>query len=174
MRGGTGIMSSCTAALAGMLLPVGASAAAQTPYYDTAELDHAVAGFLGQPAGSVGGAKSRLDPRLKLTHCTAPLEFGWHGTPGRTLALSCPDSGGWRIFVAVSGPSRSSLQAPQAVKRGEMISLLIRGRGFSLQGRALARDHGAVGDWIRVELPNSPAPLRARIERPGLASLPAQ
>lgn len=174
MRGGMGIMSSCTATLAGMLLPVGTSAVAQTHHYDTAELDHAVAGFLGQPAGSMGGAKAQLDPRLKLARCAAPLEFGWHGTPGRTLAISCPDSGGWRIFVAVSGPSQSSLEAQQAVKRGEMITLLIRGRGFSLQGRALARDQGAVGDWIRVELPNSPTPLRARIERPGLASLPAQ
>lgn len=174
MRGSLGRMWSCTAALAGMLLPAGGAAVAQTRHYDAAELDQAVAGFLGQPTGSTGGAKYPLDPRLRLTRCAAPLEFGWYGTPGRTLALSCPDSGGWRIFIAVSAPSRSPSRAEPAVKRGEMITLLIRGRGFSLQGQGLARDPGAVGDWIRVELPHSSEQLRARIERPGLATLPVQ
>lgn len=174
MRGSLGRMWSYTAALAGVFLPAGGAALAQTLHYDAAELNHAIAGFLGQPAGSMGGAKNPLDPRLRLTRCAAPLAFGWHGTPGRTLALSCPDSGGWRIFVAVSAPSRMPLRTEPAVKRGEMITLLIRGRGFSLQGHGLARDPGAVGDWIRVELPNSPTPLRARIERPGLAILPSR
>lgn len=174
MRAGMGTMRSCLAILAGMLLPAGDPALAQSHYYDTAELDLAVAGYLGQPAGSTGGAKSQIDPRLRLSRCTAPLEFGWFGTQGRTLTLSCPDRGGWRIFVAVSGPDRSSSQSQQVVKRGEMITLLIRGRGFSLQGRALAREPGAAGDWIRVELPDSSTSLRARIERPGLASLPAR
>lgn len=159
------------AALAGLLAFTGEAASAQTRHYDAAELDGAVADFLGQPAGSTGGAKNPLDPRLRLVRCSMPLEFGWHGTPGRTLALSCPDSGGWRIFIAVNARNLQPMRAEQAVKRGERITLLVRGNGFTLQGQGLARDPGAVGDWIRIELPHSPEPLRARIERPGLASL---
>lgn len=143
-------------------------------YYEAAELDRAIAEYLGQPTGRTGGSENPLDPRLRLARCEAPLEFGWHGTPGRTLALSCPAQGGWRIFIAVNAPNRSAQRAAPAVRRGEQITLLIRGRGFSLQSQGLARDTGAVGDWIRIELPHSPEPVRGLIERPGLALLEVQ
>lgn len=143
-------------------------------HYEAAELDSAIADYLGQSAGRTGGAESPLDPRLKLARCEAPLEFGWHGIQGRTLALSCPAQGGWRIFIAVNASNRSPQRAGQAVRRGEQITLLIRGRGFSLQSQGLARDTGAAGDWIRIELPHSSEPVRALIERPGLALLEVQ
>jgi len=50
---------------------------------------------------------------------------------------------------------------------------MVRGRGFSVQQAGEAMDSGAVGDWIFVRTARKSEPLRARIERPGLAIVPA-
>ena len=50
---------------------------------------------------------------------------------------------------------------------------MVRGRGFSVQQPGEAMEGGAVGDWIFVRTARKAEPLRARIERPGLAVIPA-
>jgi flagella basal body P-ring formation protein FlgA len=50
---------------------------------------------------------------------------------------------------------------------------MVRGRGFSVQQQGEAMESGAVGEWIFVRTARKAEALRARIERPGLAVVPA-
>jgi flagella basal body P-ring formation protein FlgA len=58
---------------------------------------------------------------------------------------------------------------------------LVRGRGFTVQQSGEAVEGGSIGDWIAVRTDPRPGSrgsargeaIRARIERPGLAVIPA-
>jgi flagella basal body P-ring formation protein FlgA len=168
-----------TAAAAAALLPgsAGGAAMAQTlrASTDPAAIDRAVAAFTGAAIGTPGGARMASDPRLQLAPCGAPLAVSWH-TPARTaVAVECPGPTAWRVFVAISpaaGTATASRAAP-AVKRGDAITIMVRGRGFSVQQPGEAMGSGMVGDWIEVRTARKAQSLRARIERPGLAVVPA-
>lgn len=146
---------------------------------DPAAIDQAVAAFTGAAPGTPGGARSPADPRLQLAPCGAPLAVSWQGTARSAVAVECPGPTSWRIFVMLmpqqgafaTGTARAA--AAPAVKRGEAITLMVRGRGFSVQQPGEAMESGAVGDWITVRANRKAEPLRARIERPGLAVIPA-
>jgi flagella basal body P-ring formation protein FlgA len=142
---------------------------------DPAAIDSAVAAFTGAPIGAPGGARTASDPRLRLAACAAPLAVSWH-TPTRTaVAVECPGPTAWRIFVAVAaaqGPAASAAAAP-VVKRGDALTVVVRGRGFSVQQAGEAMEAGGLGQWITVRTSRKGEPLRARIERPGLAVIPA-
>lgn len=142
---------------------------------DPAAIDRAVAAFTGAGIGTPGGARMASDPRLQLAPCAAPLAVSWH-TPARTaIAVECPGPTPWRVFVAIS-PAQGAVAAPRpapAVKRGEAITIVVRGRGFSVQQPGEAMEAGAIGDWIEVRTSRKAQALRARIERPGLAVVPA-
>jgi len=76
--------------------------------------------------------------------------------------------------VAVTdGGGTSSARSAPAIKRGDALTIMVRGRGFSVQQAGEAMEDGAVGDWIFVRTARKAEPLRARIERPGLAVIPA-
>ncbi|MEE4540148.1 MAG: flagella basal body P-ring formation protein FlgA [Erythrobacter sp.] len=141
---------------------------------DARAIDEAVAAFTGAPIGTVGGARSAADPRLKLAQCGAPLVVSWHGNNRSAVKVACPDPGGWRIFVAV----RASEQGPSAaaarpvIARGDPVTVVVRGAGFSVQQAGEALEAGAVGDWIALRTARTAEPVRARIERPGLAVIP--
>lgn len=142
---------------------------------DPAAIDRAVAAFTGAAIGTPGGARMASDPRLQLAPCGGPLAVSWH-TPARTaVAVECPGPTAWRVFVAISlapGVAPASRPAP-AVKRGDAITIMVRGRGFTVQQPGEAMEAGAVGDWIEVRTARKAQALRARIERPGLAVVPA-
>jgi len=142
---------------------------------DPAAIDRAVAAFTGAAIGAPGGARMASDPRLQLAPCAAPFAVSWH-TPARTaVAVECPGPTAWRVFVAITpapGAAATARPAP-AVKRGDAITILVRGRGFSVQQPGEAMEAGAVGDWIEVRTARKAQGLRARIERPGLAVVPA-
>jgi flagella basal body P-ring formation protein FlgA len=173
------------AALA-LTLPVAATAAllaghgaagAQTirASTDPAAIDRAVAAFTGAAIGTPGGARMASDPRLQLAPCAGPLAVSWH-TPARTaVAVECAGPTPWRVFVAISPPPGGGATArpAPAIKRGEAITILVRGRGFTVQQPGEAMEAGAVGDWIEVRTARKAQALRARIERPGLAVIPA-
>ncbi len=162
-----------------MLLPLcDPSAEAQTGAgagTEPAAIDRAVATFTGAPAGAPGGARGASDPRLRLAPCAAPLAVSWH-TPARTaVAVECAGPTAWRVFVAVNpvqGPAAAAAAAP-VVKRGDALTVVVRGRGFSVQQPAEAMEAGGLGEWITVRTSRKGEPLRARIERPGLAVIPA-
>jgi flagellar basal body P-ring formation protein FlgA len=158
-----------------MLLPLCDPAAEARGVTDPAAIDRAVEAFTGAAIGAPGGARLATDARLQLAACAAPLGVSWH-TPARAaVQVECVGPSGWRIFVAVNaapGAANAAKVAP-AVKRGDAITVLVRGRGFSVQQPGEAMENGAVGDWIDVRTSRKGEALRARIERPGLAVIPA-
>lgn len=139
-----------------------------TSFTNTGAIDRTVENFTGAPVGQPGGALRRVDPRLRLAACGADLQAQWHGTPGRTVRVACPDQPGWHIFVMVQQDVAQARSAP-IVRRGDPITLAIRGRGFSIRQSGEAAENGAAGDWIMIRMARGSQPVRARIERAGLA-----
>lgn len=155
-----------------MLLPLCGPEAQAGGFTEPAAIDRAVSGFTGAAIGQPGGARMATDRRLQLAACVSPLVVSWHGSAKNAVRVECPDAGGWRIFVSVTPPLAEAAAAP-VVKRGDALTIMVRGRGFSVQQAGEAIESGAVGEWIFVRTARKAEPLRARIERPGLAVIPA-
>lgn len=159
------------------LLPLALLAFAQParaePFADHAAIDAAVADFTGAGIGQGGGATLPVDRRLRLAACRQPLALGWNGARRDSVVVSCPDAGSWRIFVPVLVAAPTAAAAP-AIARGEAVTIEASGEGFSVSQPGEALDAGAVGAWIRVRPAGKGEPLRARIVRPGLVSLPVR
>ena len=162
-----------------ILLPLCDPPAAAQTRGDTTEpaaIDRAVAEFTGAAIGSPGGARGPSDPRLRLAGCGGPLAVSWHTAARTAVQVECPGPTAWRVFVATApaqGQGSATRAAAPAVKRGDAITLVVRGRGFSVQQPGEALQAGAVGEWIEVRPSRKAESLRARIERPGLAVIPA-
>lgn len=158
-------------AAAAVALCAASMPAAAAEFADPAEIDRAVAQFTGVDVGAPGGARSPVDRRLRLGRCAAPFALDWYGKGRDTVLVRCPDAGGWRIFVPLA--SGGSQQAgPDAVGRGEMVTISIHGRGFTLSRQGEALEGGAVGEWIRVRAVDKKAdPLRAQVIRPGVVGM---
>jgi len=161
-----------------MLLPLcdpSASAQSATGYTDPAAIDQAVSAFTGAGIGQPGGPRRATDRRLRLAPCAAPLAVGWHGPAQTAVRVECGGPQSWRIFVAVGAPAaaQAAKAAAPVIKRGDALTIMVRGRGFSVQQSGEAMEPGAVGDWILVRTARKGEPLRARIERAGLAVIPA-
>lgn len=159
-----------------MLLPLCHPAAEARGFTDPAMIDSAVAQFTGAAIGAPGGARIAADRRLQLAACAGTLAVSWHTAARTAVQVECPGPTAWRIFVAISpaaGTAAAPASAVPAVKRGDAITVMVRGRGFSVQQLGEAMQAGAVGDWIEVRTARKGEALRARIERPGLAVIPA-
>lgn len=145
-------------------------------YIDAQAIDTAVSEFVGALAGAPGGARQIVDRRLKLAACSTPLDVDWHGKGRDTAKVECTDAGGWRIFVAIS-PSPAAAgnleSAAPVIKKGDMVSIVVRGNGFSVAQGGEALEGGAEGEWIRVRAAEARDALHARVERPGLVVVPA-
>lgn len=159
-----------------MLLPLCDPAAKASGATDPAMIDRAVAAFTGAAIGAPGGQRAPSDPRLQLAPCGGALAVSWYSPARTAVQVECPGPTSWRIFVAVApatGSDAAGQRAAPAVKRGDAITVMVRGRGFSVQQPAEAMENGAVGDWINVRTSRKADTLRARVERPGLAVIPA-
>lgn len=147
----------------------------QGGFTDPAQIDRAVENFTGAGIGEVGGARMPADRRLKLAPCAAPLGVKWHGSAQTIVRVDCPSTlngaDNWRIFMATQSV-KPEPQIAKVVARGDPITVLVRGRGFSVQQSAEAMEAGAIGDWIAVRTERRADAIRARIERPGLAIIP--
>lgn len=147
-----------------------------TAMTDPAAIDSAVARFTGAAIGMPGGARMAADARLQLAPCQSPLAVSWHNTARTAVAVECPGPTSWRIFIAIApqqGTGPAAARAAAAVRRGDAVTLVVRGPGFSVQKPGEAMEAGAVGDWILVRTAPKSEGLRARIERPGLVMIPA-
>lgn len=140
---------------------------------DLAQIDRLVESFTGQPIGTVGGARAPVDRRLRLAACAAPVALGWYGAPGKTVSVSCAGADGWQIYVNILAPTQSAKSATPMIARGETVTIAVRGLGFTVQRQGEAMKSGAEGDWIKVRTAPDAAPVRARVERPGLVVIPA-
>lgn len=163
----------CAFVLAATAWPSCASAQ-PAGFHDLVEIDAAVARFAGAGIGQPGGATLPVDRRLRLAPCRAPLALSWHGSRQDNVLVQCPDAGGWRLFVAVSGSARPEETAPAAIARGDAVTIAVEGDGFSVTQAGEALESGAQGAWIRVRSGARATPIRARIARPGLVVVPIQ
>lgn len=149
-------------------------ATAQGTFASLDAVDRAVAGFAGAEIGQPGGATLPVDRRLRLSPCRSPLALSWRSDRRDSVLVQCPDPGSWHLFVPVQ--ASAPVNAAPAVMRGEAISLVISGDGFSVSQPAEAMEAGAVGAWIRVRTVKDGTakgePMRARIVRPGMAEVP--
>ena len=143
----------------------------QSAFTNPEEIDRAVQEFTGAGIGEVGGARLPADRRLKLAACDVPLKVKWHGRAQTIVRVDCQGTESWRIFMATSSV-KPTPDIPKVVARGDPITVLVRGRGFSVQQTAEAMEAGAIGDWIAVRTDRRADAIRARIERPGLAVIP--
>ncbi len=180
------LFSLCFASVAcGLCAPLAASNAGPSSVIDPAEIDRAVRDFTGAEIGAIGGARTPSDARLRLASCAQPLTLSWYGTTRAAVQVECPQtrasSGPWKIFVATRPPPQvaapiakrpSPAAAAPVIKRGDPITVLVRGRGFTVQQAGEAMEAGGVGDWIGIRTARQAEPVRARIERPGLAVIP--
>ncbi|MEL7198162.1 MAG: flagella basal body P-ring formation protein FlgA [Pseudomonadota bacterium] len=146
--------------------------ASQKDRTDPSAIDAAVAQFTGAQIGEIGGARVPADHRLQLAACKAPLKTAWHGTNRSTVRVECEGPESWRIFIATR-PLPQPAQATKIVKRGDPITVVIKGHGFSVQQTGEALEAGTIGDWISIRTARQADPIRARIERPGIAMIPA-
>jgi flagellar basal body P-ring formation protein FlgA len=152
-------------------------------FADLASIDREVAAFTGAPVGAPGGAILPVDRRLRLRFCTNPLAVGWNGGRRDSVQVSCPDAGGWRIFVQIAAAQSAGAARPMAgpaVNRGDAVTIAVQGDGFSVSQPGEALESGPMGGWIRVRAvrPNaaiaraSGETLRAQIVRPGIVAIP--
>ncbi|MFC3098938.1 flagella basal body P-ring formation protein FlgA [Alteraurantiacibacter palmitatis] len=183
-------MKPCLALLPALALAAlpSALAAQAGGFADPGAIDAEIAAFTGAPAGSPGGARHPVDRRLRMAACPQPLALAWHGRRADMVRVECPAIAGWQIFVPVnSAPAAAAHAAARpapVVERGQILTVAVEGRGFSVSQQAEALEAGAIGDWIRVR-PDAqraangsarPAtnrePIRARITHPGRAVIP--
>jgi flagella basal body P-ring formation protein FlgA len=170
------------AACALALLPAAISAQSAS-FADPAAIDAEVAAFTGAPLGTPGGARHPVDRRLRMAACPEPLALGWHGRRADMVRVECPALAGWQLFVPVNAVSlavsagASPRPSAPSVARGQVVTIAVEGRGFTVTQQGEAMEAGAVGDWIRVR-PEGNRPgrnqedVRARIDNPGRVVIP--
>jgi len=156
-----------------MLLPLCDPQARAEGLTDPAAIDLAVFEFTGAAIGQPGGARMAADRRLQLAACPMPFVVSWHSPAKNAVQVECAGPSNWRIFVVINAPAAAAKPDAPAIRRGDALTILVRGRGFSVQQQGEAMESGAVGDWIFVRTARKAEALRARIERPGLAVIPA-
>lgn len=143
-------------------------AAAGGPTMDLALIDQAVAKFAGASQGTAGGARTPVDRRLRLARCEEPLQLAWFGGRRLSVLVECPHPS-WKLHVAIAGPDKPVGGASaDAVRRGDGVTILVEGSGFSLSRQGEALEGGAAGEWIRVRpAGESRGVLRARVVEAG-------
>ena len=101
------------------------------------------------------------------------------------MLVQCPEAGSWRLSVPLPSPgpqpvgtgTASPADAPDAIARGDAVTVLVAGEGFSVSRAGEALEAGAPGAWIKVRIAAATAgvqadPLRAQVVRPGLVTIP--
>jgi flagella basal body P-ring formation protein FlgA len=163
-----------TPSLSEPAMPLAILAAAALSFTDPAAIDVAVAQFAGTPAQPV-------DRRLRLRPCAAPLALSWRMPRRDAITVQCPDAGSWHLSVplppSASPATPSSLaDTPAIIARGDAVTVLVAGDGFSVSRAGEAMEAGAPGAWIKVRVEAAAGtqaePLRAQVVRPGLVTIP--
>jgi flagella basal body P-ring formation protein FlgA len=154
---------------AAIALAASAAPAFAQGFADPASIDQEVAVFLGVSPADAGKAFIPVDRRLKLTACAEPLAIDWPGSRRDSVVVQCPQAGGWKLYVRTIG--QGSVQAAAAapvIKRGDVVTVTVKARGFSVSQEGQAMEAGAVGDWIRIKV-GKDKEMQAQVLRPGAA-----
>jgi flagella basal body P-ring formation protein FlgA len=140
---------------------------------DHASIDRAIESFTGSPIGAVGGARAPIDRRLRLAACD-DVVISWRTPRQDTLLLTCRQGPSWKLFVPVviAGAGKSADAGGQGIARGDIVSVQVKGEGYSVSQGGEAMEDGAIGSWIKIKLPGKGDTLSAQVVRPGLVVLP--
>ena len=165
-----------TRRIAALMVLLSANPALAQSYADLNAVDDAVALFTGAPQGSPGGAARPVDRRLRLAPCPAELALAWYGARRDTVEVRCPVAGGWKLFAPITGSGSGQLAAASVIVRGDAVTISVSGAGFAVSQPGEALESGALGAWIKVRGPASPAAqnapvLRAKVLRPGVVGM---
>lgn len=160
-----------TLAFLALLLPAAAQAA---PFQDTVALDRAVAGFTGQPIGTEGGARTPVDPRLRLASCPT-IAMAWRTAGHDAVVVSCSGPA-WRIFVPVTAPVATGPAVPAraepVIKRGDPVMIEAGSEGFAISRDGVAMGDAAPGQRFLVKVEETKNPVQAVAVASGRATLP--
>ncbi len=143
---------------------------AQAQFFEDLDaVEYQVAAFLGVSPAAAGSAFMPVDRRLRLSACPAPLAISWYGTRQQSVLVQCPQPGGWKIYVRTMGNSMAPVAMP-VIKRGDAVTVTLRGPGFSISQSAEALEQGAVGEWVRIRV-GKDSEMRAEVLRPGTVGM---
>ena len=155
---------------------------AQLRFQDTGAIDIAVTAFTGHRAGEDGGARTAVDPRLKLAACPLP-QLDWRGTYQDAVVVTC-DVPKWRIFVpiklapqtqrpAVVAAAAAPVPRPDPViRRGDPITVEVGTAGFSITRDGVAMGDAPAGGRLLVKTDPAKPPIQAVAIETGRATLP--
>ncbi|MES2754047.1 MAG: flagella basal body P-ring formation protein FlgA [Pseudomonadota bacterium] len=165
--------------LAFLALAVATPVAAAT-FQDTAALDRAVAGFTGNAVGTMGGARTAVDARLKLAQCPT-LALAWRTPAQDAVVVRCAGPE-WRIFVPVMMPATQPVAAaarPAAtiavapvIRRNDPVTIEAGTPGFSITREGVALGDAAPGARFLVRVEGGKGPVQATAVAAGRATLP--
>ena len=144
----------------------------QSQFQNLDDLDAAIEAFAKARLGSPGGATQRVDRRLHLAPCSnAPL-LSWYGNHHTAIEVRCVMPGGWKIYAPILKPSDGGeASVPNVVSRGDVVSMVVTGDGFSIHREAEALEGGALGEWIRVKLDAKGSVKRAKVIDEGMVGI---
>lgn len=157
-----------------------AAAVAAASFQDTGAIDRAVAAFTARPLGAEGGARSTVDPRLRLAACPM-ASLAWRTEAHDAVVVSCTGPS-WRIYVPVVAAARTPA-APAAVamaprnaapviRRGDPVTIEAGSDGFSITREGVAMADAAPGGRFLVRVDGSTRPVQAEAIDAGRATLP--
>ncbi|MHA6721764.1 flagella basal body P-ring formation protein FlgA [Sphingomonas sp. RS2018] len=161
----------------------GPPAAAQLQFQDTTAIDVAVAAFTGHAIGEDGGARTRVDNRLKLARCPLP-QLDWRGSYQDAVVVTC-DAPRWRIYVPVKLPPQplrpivaaAAASAPVAkaepvIRRGDAVTVEAGSSGFSITRDGVAMGDAPAGGRLMIKVDPAKPPIQAVALETGRAALP--
>lgn len=173
------------AAASGALCLLAVPALAQAiRFQDTTAIDVAVAAFTGRAIGEEGGARTVVDPRLKLAACPLP-ELEWRGATQDSVVVRCT-APAWRIYVPVRMPPQAArpvvaavapvaaapVRAEPVIRRGDPVMIEAGSPGFSITRDGIAMGDAAPGARFMVKVDPAKPPIQAVAIESGRATLP--
>lgn len=152
-------------------------------FQDLSALDRAVADFTGVPAGRLGGARTPVDPRLRLAQCPT-VALAWRTPAQDAVVVRCAGPE-WRIFVPVQMPASDTaltpLRAmpgapaptlPPVIRRNDPVTIEAGTDGFTITREGIAMGDAAPGARFMVRIDGAKGPVQATAVASGRATLP--
>lgn len=166
-----------------LALAAAAPAAAQD-FQSTPLLDAIVMQFTGRQIGESGGARTPVDPRLKLAACAFP-QLSWRTDARDAVLVRCmaPE---WRVFVPVNAvpqpktpatPARvaaapAPIRLEPVIRRGDAVTIEAGSAGFSITREGVAMGDAAPGGRLMIKVEENKSPIQAVAVEQGHARLP--
>lgn len=122
-----------------------ALALATTAFEDLDQLD----AQLAVAAQSLGSSARPIDRRLRLARCPEGVQID--AADVRSLAVRCPALG-WRLRVPLARSATAPVARTLVVRRGDPLTILSSGGGFTVETAGIASEDGALGANIRAKL----------------------